>query len=166
MTQRRIDSEESPPTDPLPRTVQNYPSGDVSHANSEALEKFVREQVGDMHAFWKGADRFPDYTHLARNSRGEWFPVGDGGLPPLTAAAKVLAVVFPRKYYERVLKPTILDAQQEYLEAKAASSAGQALWVLLRAYLIIGKTAFSVVGAPLVAALSVLRKLTHLLGLF
>ena len=119
---------------------------------------------------------FPDYTVLtAHDGKRTWIRFvakhashGDGTPPaplPLASVSGFLASVCTRKFYERVLKPTILDTQVEYREAMDAGRTGQATWVRTRGYLIIGKIIFSVVVTPVTAIISTLLKLARLIDL-
>jgi len=68
---------------------------------------------------WKevrsGETHFVSFAFTVKYPPQHWSPVQK----PLLFASRALAAIFTRKFYDRVLKPTIMDTQLEYLEAPA-----------------------------------------------
>lgn len=85
--------------------------------------------------------------------------MGDGriDLLPLTKVRHILSLIFPRKTYERVIRPTIDDIQIEYMDEVAARREGHAIWVHLRGYLIVVQAMVEAFIAPLIDLIRRLR---------
>ncbi|MEM5518657.1 GcrA family cell cycle regulator [Henriciella sp. AS95] len=78
--------------------------------------------------------------------------------PPGYRLAKLLKVLFPKRFFQSVLEQTIQDMQEEYNEALAEGNLKSAQWIRVRGYVSVCSAIFTGIPARLFRTISAFSK--------